>query len=266
MMQVETIRATPEPEKLSCQAARGDYYDGFVPDADYEELMESVQYDESHVEAIAEIFDYTFGDDVDTDVISPETELRARQYALLERLFRRGHWGPFEHPQITLGIEGISRSCMAQLTRHRHASFDVQSQRYVDFGEKEDPVEVPKSLVDEDHFSRETGELKYGDKHREQFRESYEQHVSDSVDEYEAMVDAGVPKEDARFVLPIGTAVNMTVSVNARTLIHIEDMRAKADAQWEIRELTNAVHDEFAQWMPMTTHLYEEHGPHKIAP
>jgi thymidylate synthase (FAD) len=263
-MNVETLRATPDPERLVCQAARGDYYDGFVGDTDYEELMASVQYDDSHVEAIAEIYDYTIGDDVDSDVISPETELKARQYALLERLFRRGHWGPFEHPQITLGVEGISRSCMAQLTRHRHASFDVQSQRYVDFSGKEDPIVVPKSLIDPDHATRGEGSVDVED--LELRRDTYHTEMDAAVDHYETLVEAGVPKEDARFVLPIGTKVNMTVSVNARTLLHIEDMRKTGEAQWEVRELTQLIHDEFVEWMPMTTHLYEEHGPHKIAP
>jgi thymidylate synthase (FAD) len=264
-MKVETLRATPNPEKLVCQAARGDYYDGFVADTGYDELMASVKYDESHVEAVGEIFDYTFGDDIDTDVISPETELRARQYALLERLFRRGHFGPMEHSQITLGIEGISRSCMAQLTRHRFCSFDVQSQRYVDFSGKDDPVAVPKSLVDPDHFTRGEGDVDVED--REDWEAEYENTSEDLVDLYEAMVNAGVPKEDARFMLPIGTKVNMTVSMNARTLLHIANLREKANSQWELRSLTTKIIDEeFANWMPMTHHLWREHGPTQISP
>lgn len=155
---------------------------------------------------------------------------------------------------------------MAQITRHRHASFDVQSQRYVDFSEKFNPIEVPKSLRDADHFSRETGSTDLTDDELDQLEEKYRRHVNNSVSLYETMVDSGVPKEDARFVLPIGTKVNFTFSVNARMLLHIEDMRNKADAQWEIREMTQMVHDEFEDWMPMTAHLYEEHGPHKLAP
>lgn len=267
-MEVQTLSSTPDPEQLVCQAARGDYYDGFVGDVSIETLMASVEYDDEHVQAVVDVFygDEINGDGVQQSVLSTETEQLARQYALLERLFRRGHWGPFEHPQITLAIEGISRSCMAQLTRHRHASFDVQSMRYVDFSDSTDPAATPSSLTDGGHFSRETGQVALDGVSSEYARDSYEDLVADAFDWYERMVEHGVPKEDARFVLPIGTRVNLTVSMNARMLLHVEDMRKKADAQWEIREMTEMVHDEFADWMPMTAHLYDQHGPHKLAP
>lgn len=267
-MRVETLRRTPNPEQLVCQAARGDYYDGFVADASFADLMDSVDYDERHVEAVTDIFydDEINGDGVDMDVLSTDTEIRARQYALLERLFRRGHWGPFEHPQITLAVDGVSRSCMAQITRHRHASFDVQSQRYVDFSSKEDQVKVPKSITEQNHATRGTGTVELDAVDRDYVEESFEALADDAFDWYERMVDHGMPKEDARFLLPIGTKVNFTVSVNARMLLHIEDMRKTGEAQWEIREMTEMIHDEFVDWMPMTAHLYEEHGPHKLAP
>lgn len=261
-MRVETVQQTPKPEQLVCKAARGDYYDGFICDVDYDELLEGVQYDDSHEESVAECY----VPNMQINDVDSIDETWFRQYALLERLFRRGHWGPFEHPNITLAVEGMSRSCMAQITRHRHASFDIQSQRYVDFSEKDDPVKTPKSLTDHDHFSRETGEVEATEEELEQSREAFEDLADHTVDAYEGMVESGFPKEDARFILPIGTKVNGTLTINARMLLHIEDMRNKANAQWEIRELTQQVHDEFESWMPMTAHLYEEHGPHKLAP
>lgn len=267
-MNVNTIESTDNPERVVCTAARGDYYDGYVGETSYRELMEDVVYKDRHVEDVAEINGYEASEgDVNGDVISPETELLAKQYKLLERLFRRGHWGVWEHPQITLGIKGISRSCMAQLTRHRQSSFDVQSQRYVDFSEKDDPVSTPKSLVDEEHFSRETGAVDVDDDSRKDMREEFEGYVEDVVEIYEDMVDNDIPKEDARFILPIGTKVNMTMSVNARTLLHISNLREKANSQWEIRQLTTKVLDEeFKDWMPMTYNLWREHGPTDISP
>jgi thymidylate synthase (FAD) len=281
-MNVTTVQSTPKPEQLVCTAARGDYYDGFVGDVEYDELMAAVPFENDHVETVEKIFDdYYRGNraadprygyhleatghaEEYVDDYEGLNEVYAKQYALLERLFRRGHFGPYEHPQITLAVEGVSRSCMAQITRHRHATFDVQSQRYVDFSEKDDPVVVPKSLTAPDHATRGAGPVNVID--REGFSESFEELSDTLVEQYELLVDAGVPKEDARFILPIGTKVNFTVSVNARMLLHIEDMRKTGEAQWEIREMTEMIHDEFAAWMPMTAHLYEEHGPHKIAP
>jgi len=80
------------------------------------------------------------------------------------------------------------------------------------------------------------------------------------------MVADGVPKEDARFILPLGTTVNMTFSGNARTFLHLLDMRKKANAQWEIRELSEALLDELFEWCPYTFRYYEEHGPNKLSP
>jgi thymidylate synthase (FAD) len=287
-MRVETIRATPRPEQLVCQAARGDYFDGFVGDVSYDELMAGVDYDDHHEEAVREIFDVESiagdhdridheGDEAVIDpnggVIAsdrnpsyPAVETVYRTYALLDRLFRRGHWGPAEHAYITLGMKGVSRVTMAQLTRHRHVTFDVQSMRYVDFGAKDDPFVTPKSLVDDEHATRETGLVELEGVDEDWALEDYEDKANELMDWYERMVGHGLPKEDARFLLPLGTTVNMTATMNARTLLHIEDMRGKADSQWSIQELTNQVHEEFENWMPMTAHLYDKHGPHKIAP
>jgi len=80
------------------------------------------------------------------------------------------------------------------------------------------------------------------------------------------MVSAGVPKEDARMVLPIGTSVNITVSGNARSFLHLVNLRGKADAQWEIRELAEEMLEELFVWMPYTFNWYESNRPHKISP
>jgi thymidylate synthase (FAD) len=268
-MKVTTLQAQDKPEQLVCRAARGDYYDGYVGDATLHELMESVEYDERHIETIRNEFSLYELEPIRSqhhaDYDITDIEMYAKMYALLERLFKRGHWGPFEHPKATFAVEGMSRSCMAQLTRHRHASFDVQSQRYVDFSTKDDPAVTPKSLLDPEHFSRETGLVDV--ESRGALREEYEQIVDELFDLYERMVDLGVPKEDARFVLPIGTKVNMSFSVNARMLLHIANLRERGDSQWEIRDMTTQVlDDEFQNWMPMTYHLWRDHGPTEISP
>jgi thymidylate synthase (FAD) len=78
-----------------------------------------------------------------------------------------------------------------------------------------------------------------------------------------------MPPEDARFVLPIGTKVNMVFSLNARMLMHVADMRAAADAQWEIRTLTESVLDLASEWCPITFEHYEsemKHRKNRLAP
>jgi len=271
-MKVTTIRSTPEPERLACITARGDYFDGFVDDVNYDELMEGVPTKEKHrAEAVADPDTY-YDDTRMRDEPPEESELTdeqltvARTRSLLERLFRKGHFGPLEHPSITIAIKGISRVTMAQLTRHRHATFDVQSQRYVDFSSKEDPVVEPLSLVDPDHATR-SGEVGLDEEQLELYRAIFESTNNDAFEYYKEMVDEGIPKEDARFMLPVGTKVNMTLTVNARTMLHIANLRERANSQWEIRELTNKIIDEeFADWMPVTYELWREHGPTQISP
>jgi thymidylate synthase (FAD) len=235
-MEVTLLEATSEPERLVCQAARNDYMSEFVADTPFEEVMA----------------------DVDGDTPRERTE------TLIAQLMDHGHFGPFEHPQATFAVEGVSRSCMAQLTRHRHVSFDVQSMRYVVFDDV-DPADVregamvvvPPSATDPDWVGRNqrTADVDEADAQRreELFRET----VADAVESYQELLDLGMPPEDARFVLPIGTKVNIVMSMNVRMLMHVADMRAAADAQWEIREMTEKLLDLAAEWCPVTFDYYE---------
>ena len=153
---------------------------------------------------------------------------------------------------------------MAQLTRHRHVSFDVQSMRYVAFDDV-DPAEVgrgemvvtPPSATDADWVGRNQRggvvDAETIDRRAELFARS----VRRSVESYQELLDLGMPPEDARFVLPIGTGVNIVMTLNVRTLMHVADMRAAADSQWEIRDLTERILDLAAEWCPITFDHYE---------
>jgi thymidylate synthase (FAD) len=237
-MDVYLLEATEDPEHVICTAARNDYSSTFVGEQSFEETMSSV--------------------DGDT--------IEEKKRTLIGHLLRHGHFGPFEHPHATFAVKGISRSCMAQITRHRHVSFDIQSQRYVSFDDV-DPEDVkegemvvtPPSATDADWIGRNQQEGSADEetiREREQvFRES----VGRSVEQYQKLLDLGMPPEDARFVLPIGSKVNMVMSLNARMLMHVADMRAAADSQWEIRQMTEQVLDLAAEWCPLTFEHYNEH-------
>lgn len=257
-MDITVLRSSDSPERLACRAARGDYYDGFVGDVSYSELMESVSWDERDVELVKEIRDESH----------PRTdeywETEAATFSFVNKQLSRGHYGPWEHPQITFAVNGVSRVTMAQLTRHRHMTFDVQSQRYVDFSETD--AIVPKSLTDDEHFTRETGVVELENMSQDAAASSYQELADEALDWYERMVEEGVPKEDARFILPVGTPVNMTFSGNARTMMHVLNLRQKADAQWEVRQLAEKVIDQLGEWMPYTAHWWEQNGPVKISP
>jgi thymidylate synthase (FAD) len=273
-MKVTVLRSTERPERLVCQAGRGDYYDGYVGDAEYRELMEHVDVEERHYEGVSHDGPIAEGTD-EKEVLKPHAQTRA----FIEKQLSRGHHGLWEHPNITFALEGVSRVTMAQITRHRHMTFDVQSMRYVDFSEKS--VVVPPSLMDEeerqeeyphifnettDHFNRQDGLVEIDEGERQELRKRYEKKSESAFDDYQSFVDAGVPREDARFLLPLGTPVNMTFSGNARTFMHLLDMRKKPNAQWEIRELSEQLIEKLMDWMPYTYQYYEKNGPHKLAP
>jgi len=238
-MEVELLKATPEPEKTLCLAARNDYLEEWIGDMTFEEAMSAID-----------------GDNTD---VKMET--------LIGHLMEHGHFGPFEHVQATFAVKGISRSCMAQITRHRHASFDIQSMRYVNFSDMspepgEGVVLIPE-LETTDPAGRNTDmDDVYADAYSDEQlldarREQYEAALKQSFKSYGNLVDMGVAPENARMVLPIGTKVNMVVSMNARMLMHVGDMRASGEAQWEIREMTEGILDAASDWCPITFDYYE---------
>jgi len=255
-MQVDVLRKTEKPERLVCQAARGDYFEGYVGDTDYWKLMSGVDYSDNDMERAKEM---KSADATPDGGSFWETE--AATLSFIEKQLSRGHYGPWEHPQITLTVKGVSRVTMAQITRHRLMSFDIQSMRYADFSNQE--IVTPRSLREET-LNRETGVSDVDN--REGHERAYGRHIQEAVTRYEQMVADGVPKEDARFILPLGTTVNMTFSGNARTFMHLLDMRKKANAQWEIRELSEKIIEELKEWMLYSYSYYEESGPHKLAP
>ncbi|HDQ93321.1 MAG TPA: FAD-dependent thymidylate synthase [Synergistetes bacterium] len=129
-----------------------------------------------------------------------------------------GHFSPFEHAVFTFAVEGVSRVCTHQLVRHRVASYSQQSQRYVEM--KEPEVVTPPSIVSNPAVL-----------------DIFESSVRQSHAAYTAMVEAGVPREDARFILPHGWGTRIVITMNARELHHFFSMRLCRRAQWEIRDL-----------------------------
>jgi thymidylate synthase (FAD) len=183
---VKLLRYTEQPEKTVALAAKLCY-----SDADLDVLMQGVS---------------------DKDVSG-----------FIKKLISMGHLSPIEHASFTFGIEGVSRSLLAQITRHRIASFSVKSQRYVRAEGGFNYIIPPaiKALGD------------------------------DAVKEYQSQMETiyGYYKywlgrlesgekgnEDARFVLPNAAETKMVVTMNARELMHFFNLRCCNRAQWEIRE------------------------------
>jgi thymidylate synthase (FAD) len=136
---------------------------------------------------------------------------------LLANLRDWGHLSTFEHACATFEVSGISRACTHQLVRHRLASFSQQSQRY----------------VNEEGFEYVCPPTLDGDSKRR-----FDEAIEESRRAYSELIKQGVPKEDARFVLPNACATKIMVTMNFRELRHFIKLRSGKGAQWEIKELS----------------------------
>lgn len=129
-----------------------------------------------------------------------------------------GHVSVAEHNAFTFLIEGISRVTLAQLTRHRLASFSVESQRYC--GANLSSI-VPNSMA------------------RVELVDDIVALRRKAADLYDKATALGVPAEDARYFTLQGGKTRMVMTVNARELLHFFELRCCNRAQWEIRELAD---------------------------
>lgn len=171
------------------------------------------------------------------DGLTPE-----KTESFLKILSDLGHESPVEHASFTFGIEGVSRALLAQITRHRIASFSVQSQRYVsklDF-EYVTPPEIEAIPEAKAEFVK---AMEEDAEHYEKLRELLtEKHkavlIAEGKDEKTATKAAEkMANEDARFVLPNACDTKIIMTMNVRSLFHFFELRCCNRAQWEIREL-----------------------------
>lgn len=139
----------------------------------------------------------------------------------VRRCFERGHMSVFEHASVTFLAEGISRACSHQLVRHRIASYNQTSQRYV----KGVPdVVIPETIAED-------GVAMY----------AFTEAVEKCKEAYEIITGCGIPAEDARYVLQNANETGILCTMNMRELFHFLDLRTDSHAQWEIRELAWSV-------------------------
>lgn len=151
---------------------------------------------------------------------------------LIKNVVASGHHSTIEHIQISFAISNVSRACTHQLVRHRLMSFSQKSQRYVQEKGQFDYI-IPPTI----------------DKNPE-LREKFISFMSEISGKYQEFVEAGIPAEDARFVLPNATSSSLVASLNLRELIHLAQLRLCTRAQYEIRMLVKAMCEEITTYEP----------------
>ena len=174
------------------------------------------------------------------------TKVEAKdQTAFIDRLLHMGHESVFEHAVFTFGVEGVSRVLLAQLTRHRLASFSVQSQRYVSYENGFGYIIPPRIEA--------LGEDAVAEYHRQmtQMQEWYQG--------WQKRLETGEDgNEDARFVLPSACETRVLMTMNVRELRHFFSLRMCNRAQWEIRAMAKEMH---RQCMAVAPALFADAGP-----
>ncbi len=181
-MNVELLYHTPDPERAIATAARLCYAPvGAV------ELMETM----------------------------PEERVKS----VLSTIMKSGHFSTLEHASYTFAIDGVSRALTHQLVRHRLASFNQQSQRYVKFTNGLETIK-PASVAENAEAS-----------------EIFDAAIDQAVGAYTKLLELGIPAEDARYLLPNAAETKIVVTMNVRELLHFFELRCCNRAQWEIRDL-----------------------------
>lgn len=148
------------------------------------------------------------------------TDWKGDPIQALKGALASGHESVAEHASFTFLIERVSRALLAQITRHRLASFSVQSQRYVDMGQN--GYVMPPSIANDSEQAK-----------------TFDNAMEIAWEFYDRLVEMGIPKEDARYVLPNACHTTMEVTMNARELRHFFSLRCCNRAQWEIRQLAD---------------------------
>ena len=165
--------------------------------------------------------------------IEDERIPREKMQAFIVERLKTGHSSPLEQVWFEFGISGVSRAFSHQFVRHRVGiSFEQQSQRYVTYKKGEFPYTIPKTVE------------KAG------MAEKMEELFGQAGALYEELVAAGVPAEDARFLLPNATTTNFKITVNFQSLLHICDLRLCTRAQWEFRRVAALLRAEVAKAVP----------------
>lgn len=150
-----------------------------------------------------------------------ETMPPERVKSVLSTIMKSGHFSTLEHVSYTFAVDGVSRALTHQLVRHRLASFNQQSQRYVKFSDGVETVK-PHTVEENEEASR-----------------VFDEAIEAVIEGYQKLLDMGIPAEDARYLLPNAAETKIVITMNIRELLHFFSLRCCNRAQWEIREMAH---------------------------
>ncbi len=197
-------------------------------------LLKSPQ-DPEHMVAQAARLCYSAADlEAIAEKLTPE-----KTSSFIRHLVKLGHHSALEHAVFTFGVEGVSRALTHQLVRHRLASYSQQSQRYVTL--RDFPYVVPPTVAA-----------------RPDLAKRFDGALAAVGEAYAALLAAGVPAEDARYLLPNACETKIVVTMNSRELLHFFRLRCCNRAQWEIHGLADRM---LGLVKPLAPNIFHQAGP-----
>lgn len=182
-------------------------------------------------------------------VSSKREDKRGNPEGLLNYLIKHRHWSPFEHSYMTVEIE-TSKAIGIQLIRHRSFTFQEFSQRYQDVNLLKDifePIEFRKQAED----NRQSSTTIFDSETNEFMQNMVKMHFDSASELYSALIESGVARETARFVLPLATKTKIHMTGSIRSWIHFLELRDDGHAQKEIQEVARAIKAIFKEQFPI---------------
>jgi thymidylate synthase (FAD) len=188
-------------------------------------------------------------------VSNPNNQENPNYAGLLRYCIKHNHWSVFEQAYMTLEIE-TNRGIAAQILRHRSFTFQEFSQRYADSSMLAEHIPIPE-LRRQDKKNRQNSTDDLDAFHKQEFEIAIQRHFASAMDLYQTMLDHGVAKECARFVLPLAVPTKIYMTGSCRSWIHYIQLRSSNGTQKEHMDIALACRDVFCEQYPTVAEALE---------
>ena len=188
-------------------------------------------------------------------VSNPKNQNNEKFAGLLSYCIKHGHWSVFEQAYMTLEIN-TTRGLAAQILRHRSFTYQEFSQRYADANLLSEKIPLPK-LRRQDTKNRQNSTDDIDPFVVQKYDILMEEHFKASMDLYNKMLEDGIAKECARFVLPLCTPTKLYMTGSIRSWIHYIDLRSAHGTQKEHMQIAESCRDIFIEQFPIIAEALE---------
>ena len=188
-------------------------------------------------------------------VSNPSNQQNENYSGLLKYCIKHNHWSVFEQSSMTLEIE-TTRGLAAQILRHRSFTFQEFSQRYADTKLLDSQIPVP-DLRSQDLKNRQNSNDDIPQEKKEEYQALIARHFEDSMNLYNALLENGVAKECARFVLPLATPTRLYMTGSCRSWIHYINLRSAHGTQKEHMDVVEKARSIFVEQFPAVSEALE---------